>query len=326
MATQRQQSPTVLVTGTTPTSFLTALEGLGYEVFSESPRSLLDTDLFSRRIANAHFYICGGLESASDNILATARVLRAIIFLGVDAGAYFDKPAALKRGIDVYETPGANARATADQTLMLMLGALRGFPILSQALHKKTWSDYRGRDLATQKILLVGMGHIAKRVASILHHGFGCEVAYHSRTRQLLVEDLLDLSWTENLHDGLRRADIVSLHLPLVWPSPGKHFLDDDELNKMRRGSILVNTSSPHLVNPQSLYRSLADRRITMASFDGFYKEGPDAFQIEESKLFDFAPERFFMTPHTAWHSKESEQRVFHQALEIMRALRSGHR
>jgi D-3-phosphoglycerate dehydrogenase len=312
---------TILISGPAPRWFLNALGELKLNIVHETSGSLLDDALFSQRIAKAHFYVCGGLERASYRIFKSARELRAIVFLGVDAGAYMDKPAALEHGIEVHETPGANSQATAEQTILHMLSALRGFPQLSRGLLERNWSDYTGDELTSRRVCLIGLGQIGSRVAWALRNGFNCHVSYHSRTRQPLFEDMLGITWEADLHASLRKADIVSLHLPLIKHNGGKYFLDDEEIGHMRRRSILINTSSPFLVNPHSLYKQLSSKCIAFASFDGFYKEGPEAFRVSESKLLELGPNHFFMTPHTAWHTRQSEQRTYRQALQILRRL-----
>lgn len=158
-----------------------------------------------------------------------------------------------------------------------------------------TWRNRTGRQLSGRTVGLIGCGHIGKDLTPFLR-AFGCPVLAH---------DILDFPEFYAAHqvepvgldELLRRADIVTLHVPLDDSTRG--MLSAGRLALMRPGALLVNTARGGLVDEAALREMLQDGRLGAAAFDVFATEPP-----EDAALL--ALPNFLATPHIGGSSEEA--------------------
>jgi phosphoglycerate dehydrogenase-like enzyme len=214
--------------------------------------AIVSTDPFTADVLEAHPHL---------------RVI-ARVGVGVDS---IDVTAATYAGIAVTTTVGANEATVADHTIALILAALRDIPGHNARVRAGQW-ERTGRYLPSQltgrTVLLLGYGHIGRLVAQRLA-GFDvtllvCDPATEPEPRLELVD----------LAEGLRLADVVSLHLPLTSTTRG--LLGREQLQVMRRGAVLINTARGGIVDEQALIDFVRSGHIRAAALDVFANEPPD--------------------------------------------------
>jgi phosphoglycerate dehydrogenase-like enzyme len=201
------------------------------------------------------------------SVFAAAPRLRAIARVGVGTDS-IDLQAATDAGVVVTTTPGANCETTADHALALILAALRRVVEHDASVRRGEWR--RGGDLTPWELHratvgLIGFGDIGRAVARRLR-GFNvellvCDPAARARRGVERVE----------LRDLLRRADVVSLHVPLTHTTAG--LIGAAELSLMCPSAVLVNTSRGGLVDEAALAETLAAGRLRGAALDVFADE-----------------------------------------------------
>ena len=230
-----------------------------------------------------------------------------------------DVAAATARGAVVVHAPGRNAEAVADFTLGLCLAAMRGIAlshheIVSGSLtSKKTgprpgpavtapgdvvWVPddltgpipylvYRGRELSSLTIGLVGFGAVGKAVA----RRFGGLVReVHVADPAVAAETIKDRGFIPTpLPELLPIADVVSLHARSASIVIGR-----DELARMKPGSILINTARATVLDYDALGDSLRSGHLRAAALDVFPEEPIPA----GSPLLD--QPNLTLTPHLA--------------------------
>jgi phosphoglycerate dehydrogenase-like enzyme len=301
----------ILVTGILPPWALKELTRTGAEVVNVPADVYVDEAKFCEGIKGFDVYISGGIESCTAKVINSSDVLKKIIFLGVDYKVYIDADAAAKKGIVIYNTPGANSRAVAELTIMLMLMAARKAAKMLEDFGKKEWKNQTGTELKGKRLGLIGSGPIAQQV-SIIARGLGMRVSYWSRSG---AKEEMKGRYSE-LQNLLSKSDILSLHIP---KSAGL-FLNAEAINKLKKGAILVNTSSAELVDPASLHAALSSGRLACAAFDSFYAEGAKVWESPQRNLFELGADRFFITPHAGWRTREADDRMFEMAIEKLHA------
>lgn len=163
--------------------------------------------------------------------------------------------AARAAGVAVTNTPGANAAGVAEHTLMLMLALAKRLPAM-QAVARATGAAPEGApiaDLAGRRLLLLGYGAIAKRVAA-LASAFGMQVTVLSRslTGARTAEGY---AVAADLRTALPDADVLSLHIPLTPETRG--LIGAAELARLPRGALVINTARGGLIDEAAL--ALAD-------------------------------------------------------------------
>jgi glyoxylate reductase len=182
-----------------------------------------------------------------------------------------DVETATDAGVVVCNTPGILDETTADLTFLLILAAARRSSEAEATLRAGRWTgfhvdEFLGRDVHGATLGLVGYGRIGRAVARRAR-GFAMEVLHHTRT------PTGDDGWTGDLHDLLRRSDIVSLHVPLTAQT--RRLIGRAELAAMKPTATLVNTARGPVVDEEALAEALEQHVIAAAGLDVFEAE-PD--------------------------------------------------
>jgi phosphoglycerate dehydrogenase-like enzyme len=191
-----------------------------------------------------------------------------------------DLDAATLHGVPVLTTPGRNADAVADLTVLFMLASLRNFIAVSAVLREegdamaklaRVFTQHQGSELWSKTVGLVGFGAVGQAVAARLQ-GFGATVvasdpyAEAMKARRARVELL-------PLDELLRRADIVSLHATVTEETRG--MIGEREFALMKPGAYLVNVARSALTNEAALHAALQSGHLAGAALDVFDDEPP---------------------------------------------------
>jgi phosphoglycerate dehydrogenase-like enzyme len=213
----------------------------------------------------------------------TAAVLRDIpglqviarVGVGVDS---IDMDAATELGVAIATTPGANETTVADHTVALMLALLRRISANDAEVRRGGWNrtgEYTPKLLTGATVGLVGYGNIGRRVAQRLA-GFDVELIVADPALDQAMDQAMKGSESPRaveLAELLARADIVSLHCPLIPAT--RHLIDEEALQRMQPHALLVNTSRGEVVDEGALFRALRDGIIAGAALDVFEIEPP---------------------------------------------------
>src|SRR5207248_3144392 len=137
---------------------------------------------------------------------------------------------------------------TADLAFLLILAATRRSSEAEAVLRTGRWTgfhmeEFLGRDVHGATLGLVGYGRIGRAVARRAA-GFAMEVIHHTRT------PTGEPGWVGDLHGLLRRADIVSLHVPLTPAT--RHLIGRPELAVMKPAAVLSGEIPSNALNPDA--------------------------------------------------------------------------
>lgn len=272
-----------------------------------------DNEAFSAAMQHAEV-LWHVLKPCTRAVISAAPNLKLIQKIGVGVNT-IDLEAAAARGIAVCNLPGTNAPAVAEMTLLLMLATLRRLPQLDSALRRGVWScppdtqDQLG-ELSGRTVGLVGYGSVPRALAPILT-AMGCRLLYTAQNRKTDVS-----AEYRPFADLLAEADIVSLHLPLTPETNG--LINHAALQRMRRGSILINTARGGLIDSAALHAALASGHLAAAGLDVFAEEPPR----RNDPLLTLP--NVVVTPHVAWLTDATFERSLAIAAENVVRLRTG--
>ncbi|KAG9069940.1 hypothetical protein KI688_009265 [Linnemannia hyalina] len=219
--------------------------------------------------------------------------------------------------ITVSNTPGVVSAATADTAMFLILGCLRNFTQGQTSLRAGTWKneiDY-GHDMAAASIGIIGMGGIGKAIAKRAN-AFGMVVNYYNRTRlDIRVEAEYDAQFAA--YDTLlRESDVIVICVPLNANT--RHMINATQLNKMKKGVVLVNIARGPVVDEAALVEALESGRVGSAGLDVFEFEP----KVHEGLL---KHPRCTLLPHMGTSTEESLRSMEKLALKnIMNLLMHG--
>lgn len=228
--------------------------------------------------------------------------------LVVRAGAGYesiDTKAARRRGIDVMNTPGANANAVAEEVVTLILAAYRHVVRGDNTTRAGQWekSTLMGRELTGKTVGIVGLGHIGQLVVKRLE-GFEVTVlAYdpvlsEQRAAELEVELCA-------LPDLFARADVVSLHIPETDETRG--LVNGELLGRMKEGAMLVNCARAGVVDEADLRAAKAARRLLYCT---------DVYPRDEPGQKSVADVADVMLPHLGASTEEANSTAARRAAE----------
>jgi glyoxylate reductase len=184
-----------------------------------------------------------------------------------------DLPTARARGLIVTNTPDVLTEATAELALTLTLAAARHTSDAERDLRAGNWQGwdpaaYRGIELRSSTVGVVGLGRIGGRYAELVH-SLGAKVVYSGSTDKPAAEPLE--AQRLELDALLETADIVSLHAPAL--SSTHHMIDSRRLSLIGPFGVLINTARGSLVDEEALAAALRDGSIGAAGLDVYENE-----------------------------------------------------
>ncbi len=176
------------------------------------------------------------------------------------------------------------------------------------------WSYWRTPlvELSDKTLGIIGFGSIGQKVAKIAL-GFGLKViASHKHPER----DIMAGVTFHSLDDVFQNSDIISIHCPLNKDNHG--FINTKSLQKMKKNSLLINTSRGSLINEADLALALKNRGIAGAGLDVLSQEPPSS----DNPLIGIP--NCFITPHIAWASLESRKRLMTILAENIERFMAG--
>jgi phosphoglycerate dehydrogenase-like enzyme len=246
------------------------------------------------------------------SLLARLPRLRLLVTTGA-RNAAIDVAAAAERGVTVCGT-GAHPTGTAELTWALVLAVARHVPEEDAGMRAGGWQRTVGTDLAGARLGVVGLGRLGTRVARI-GQAFGMDV----------------VAWSQNLTDerateaGVRRverdelfatADVVTVHLVLSERTRG--LVGRDELARMKRSAILVNTSRGPVVDEAALLEALSEGHLAGVGLDVYDRE-----PLPADAALRTAP-RTVLTPHLGYVTRDTYRVFYGDAVEDVAAFLRG--
>jgi glyoxylate reductase len=234
--------------------------------------------------------------------------------VGVDN---IDRAVAAARGIVITHTPNVLTDATADLTMTLLLAMTRRVIEGDRMVRVGGFAGWApdlllGTDLKGKVLGILGPGRIGKAVARRAR-AFGMTVISHGRSARDEADP--DDPPRASFEDVLRRADVVSLHLPLTDETRG--LFDWETFAKMKPGSYLINTARGQLIVESALVRALDSGRLAGAGLD-VYENEPG---ITPGLLDD---DRVVLMPHAGSATVETRREMARMVVEDVRRVLSG--
>ena len=246
----------------------------------------------------------------------------AIRFIGLTATGTdnVDIEAARKRGIAV-----ANIRAYCTQSVVehvfgCLLNLTHALGRYAQDVRQGAWSQaenfclmsYPIQELSALTLGLVGHGELGRGVER-LARAFDMEVLIAARPGSEEVPE-----GRVAFDELLARADVISLHCPLVAATRG--LFAADAFRRMNNSALLINTARGGLVNSRALADALRSGEIAAAAVDVLPQEPP----VDGDPLLDYEGDNLIVTPHIAWGTLQARQKAIDELTANIRAFLDG--
>ncbi len=241
-------------------------------------------------------------------------------YLGVLATGYnvVDLEAATKRNVIVTNVPNYCTESVVQMVFAHILELLRNVGHHAESVRQGRWAKQRDFcywdtpqiELSGKTMGLLGYGAIGKSVASVALT-FGMSVIAHD----VITPKNQSVSFVD-FESLLQQSDILSLHCPLTDST--KEIINKRTLEKMKSSALLINTSRGPLIREQDLADALVNGTIAGAGLDVLVVEPP----LQNNFLFQI--KNCNITPHIAWASVESRQRLINSAAKNIQAFLKG--
>ena len=207
---------------------------------------------------------------------------------------------AQEKGILVMNTPAASAQSVAELVFAHMFNlarflhdANRNMPKLGDQQFQALKNQYSfGIQLRGKTLGIIGFGRVGQEVARIgLALGMNVmpvdlKVNEANINLQLFNNDDVRLSVkvpTFEWDEVVENADFLTLHVPF---SGGKPLIDADEIQKMKDGAYIINTSQGGAVDEDALLEALNSGKLAGAGIDVFVNEPtPRKEMLEHPKI-----------------------------------------
>jgi len=225
---------------------------------------------------------------------------------------------ATERKIPVSNTPGVLTDATSEMAWALLFSVARRIvegDEFTRSGKFRGWDPMllHGTGVANSTLGIVGAGRIGTAFA-LKSKGFNMEVLYFSKRRNDILEKELNAKKV-TLEELLKKADFVSLHVPLIDST--HHLISKKELKMMKETAVLINTSRGPVVDEKALAKALKQKWIFGAGLD-VYENEPKI--NEDLKKLD----NVVLQPHSASATTESRTKMAVMAAENMIAGLQG--
>ncbi len=230
-----------------------------------------------------------------------------------------DLDAAKELGINVCNVSGYSTPSVVQQVFSMILGLTTRQAEYTQAVAAGRWQqsdqfcllDFPFRELSGKRMGIVGYGELGRAVAKIAT-AFGIEVILCNRPGSKPTPGRMPLQ------EMLPQVDILSLHCPLTEQTRG--LIGEKELEMMRDDALLINCARGGIVDDAALARALTTGLIGGAGVDVLAQEPP----ADGSPLLAPGIPNLILTPHIAWASRESRQRLVNEVAANIEAYLAG--
>jgi lactate dehydrogenase-like 2-hydroxyacid dehydrogenase len=223
------------------------------------------------------------INKLSDNVKIIANY--AVGFGNIDIDS------AKKRGIVVTNTPHVLTDATADISILLLLGASRRAYEGRKAAEQQNWNWSAdlllGKQMSNRKLGILGMGRIGRAVAQRAK-GFGMEIHYHNRSK--LSPDLE--------HGAIYHSDIKSLFaqsefLSINCPATPDtiNLLNEETIKYLPDGAVVANAARGDVINDDAMIKAMKSGKVFALGLDVY--NGEPKINEEYLKL-----NNLFLLPH----------------------------
>ena len=243
-----------------------------------------------------------------------------------------DLDACKEHGITVLRVPAYSPYAVAEHAMAIIQDANRR---ITKGVNKVKDNNFSlngllGVDLHNKVAGIMGTGRIGQIMAKICK-GYGMTVLGWDAYPNKALEDqgLLTYVTKEEL---LRKSDLISLHAPLIMGEGGTyHLIDDKEIEMMKNGVMLVNTSRGGLVNVDALIRGLRANKFHAVALDVYEGEDNNVYTDHSddmmqnsvaARLVTFP--NLILTSHQAFFTREALQAIAAVTMENARNFNEG--
>ena len=227
-----------------------------------------------------------------------------------------DVDAAKQRGIVVTNTPEVLTDATADISILLLLGASRRAYEGRKHAETQSWNwstnFLMGKQMSNKKLGILGMGRIGRAVAQRAR-GFGMEIHYHNSK---LSPDLeLGATYHDNIKSLFSQSDFLSINCPATAETT--NLLNEETINFLPDKAVVANAARGDIIDDAAMIKAMKSGKIFALGLDVYNGEP----KINEEYL---QLDNLFLLPHLGSSTKRTRIDMGDRAIDNLETFFSG--
>ncbi|MBR9800341.1 2-hydroxyacid dehydrogenase [bacterium] len=236
-----------------------------------------------------------------------------------------DLKAAEDAGLQVVRVPAYSPYAVAEHTVGLMLTLNRRIHRAYNRVREANFAldGLLGFDFHGKTVGVIGTGRTGALTAKIMH-GFGCDLLGSDMREN---SDCLELGMKYMpVDDLLAKADVVTLHCPLTPET--EHLINEERVQKMKPGVMLINTSRGRVVDTKAVIEGLKSGQIGSVGMDVYEEEADYFFEdLSNNVIADDVLARLLTFPnvlvtgHQAFFTREAMQAIADTTLNNLQEI-----
>lgn len=217
--------------------------------------------------------------------------------------------------IHVLRVPAYSPYAVAEHTMALLLTSVR-------RIHKAyirsrdfnfSLAGMTGFDLHDKTVGVIGTGRIG-RVFIDICRGFGMKVLAYDKFPAKDLDNGDTIKYV-SIDELLTNSDILSLHCPLTEDT--YHIIDENAINKCKKGVVILNTSRGALVDAEAILNGIKSRKIGAACLDVYEEEADLFFEDNSGNIMEddtlarlISMPNVIVTSHQAFLTEEALENI----------------
>ncbi len=177
-----------------------------------------------------------------------------------------------KRGVVVFNSPGANANAVKELVITALLLSCRkiieGIKWVNSQndaeggvakIVEKGKSQFVGGEISGKTLGVVGLGAIGRKVA-VAANALGMNIVGYDPFFNKDTDLGIDLEVVDTLDKIYEKSDFITLHLP--YNADTKGMIDKTAISKMKDGVVIVNCARGELVQNADIIAAVKDGKV----------------------------------------------------------------
>ncbi|HET7360738.1 MAG TPA: D-2-hydroxyacid dehydrogenase [Salinimicrobium sp.] len=221
---------------------------------------------------------------------------------------------AQSKGIKVLNTPEAPAGSVAELVFAHLLGGIRhlydsnrNMPLEGDSRFKELKKNYSaGTELRGKTLGIIGLGSIGQEVAKIaIALGMNVIAGSNEEKEVTLTLEFFDGRTTDfqietkPLEELFKKSDFISLHVP----AQKEYLIGKNEIEKMKDGVGIINTSRGGIIDEVALVEALDSGKVAFAALDTFENEPTPAIKVLMNPHIS-------LSPHIGGSTREAQDRI----------------
>jgi len=259
----------------------------------------IESDELMTSVRDCDVIIVRSRTKITKKVIDSASIVKIIARVGVGLDN-IDTNYAESKGIKILNASEAAMNAVSELVIGHMLALSRNIPKANDGIKNGKWlkKELVGGELRGKYLGIVGVGNIGRnvgRIAKCLRMnllGYDIYPINQDYVREvgLIKTDLRTL---------LENSDFVTFHVPLTEKT--RHLINSETLSYMKPTAFLINTSRGEIIDEESLFRTLSDKKIAGAALDVFEVEPPTNTNLLQLP-------NIICSPHIAAQTKEAQE------------------